>query len=437
MRKILILACLLAVTVTVAGQQCQDMACRTAERVLGKDAVLVYVQTASATTRGKGGEPQMYVYNGYDGKGFAIVSADDDATLLAYSAENSFDAEDIPPACREWMEGYRHKVMAEASDAVSPMLTSRWGQGFPFNMKCPNDRRNGYEGRQCLTGCTSTAIAQVMYYYRYPERPMGSVFYYDGKQSVWREMDFDSQPAFDWKNMADVYGSTPVIEQCNAVAQLLNCITLSSKVDFGSDVTLANTKNAVARMADYMGYSKGIVHYERKDYSDEEWVGIILKELKEGRPVIYSGRNTSMGHAFVCDGYDGKGLFHINWGWYGKSDGYFSLSALNPEEQGEGGSGEGYNASQSIECGISPTNVTGIGCNTVSKPVVRVTWGTDGLWHVTADTQIRRIEIFSVEGMMLYSVEPYSPDVTIPSHSEKYSIMRILTDNYLVTRKHK
>ena len=34
------------------------------------------------------------------------------------------------------------------------------------------------------------------------------------------------------------------------------------------------------------------------------------------------------GHAFVCDGYDGKGYYHINWGWGGDSDAYFLLLVL-------------------------------------------------------------------------------------------------------------
>ena len=41
-------------------------------------------------------------------------------------------------------------------------------------------------------------------------------------------------------------------------------------------------------------------------------------------------RSSSVGHEFVCDGYDGNGYFHFNWGWGGMSDGYFLLDALNP-----------------------------------------------------------------------------------------------------------
>ena len=36
------------------------------------------------------------------------------------------------------------------------------------------------------------------------------------------------------------------------------------------------------------------------------------------------------GHAFVFDGYDAEGLVHVNWGWYGRNDGYYAVDLLNP-----------------------------------------------------------------------------------------------------------
>ena len=37
---------------------------------------------------------------------------------------------------------------------------------------------------------------------------------------------------------------------------------------------------------------------------------------------------------FVRDGYDGNGLYHINWGWSGMSDGFFALPSLKPGQVG-------------------------------------------------------------------------------------------------------
>jgi len=56
-------------------------------------------------------------------------------------------------------------------------------------------------------------------------------------------------------------------------------------------------------------------------------------------PVFYSGQAEDGGHQFIVDGYDGNGLFHMNWGWGGMHDGeFFVLLLTDPFGQGIGGS---------------------------------------------------------------------------------------------------
>ena len=71
----------------------------------------------------------------------------------------------------------------------------------------------------------------------------------------------------------------------------------------------------------------------------DEWEEVIYGELAAGRPMVYCGASDEGGHCFVCDGYDGNGLFHINWGWSGHDDGYFALAVLNPYNNTSAGSG--------------------------------------------------------------------------------------------------
>ena len=46
-------------------------------------------------------------------------------------------------------------------------------------------------------------------------------------------------------------------------------------------------------------------------------------DLNKLRPLYYSANDGQGGHAFILDGYDEDGKFHINWGWGGSYDGYF------------------------------------------------------------------------------------------------------------------
>lgn len=100
-----------------------------------------------------------------------------------------------------------------------------------------------------------------------------------------------------------------------------------------------------------------IQHLFRNNYSNEAWESLIYRELAERRPVLYAGTSSGGAHAFVCDGYDGNGLFHINWGWGGMCNGYFKLSVLNPNDNsgmGASSSKDGYSMNQDVLIGIQP-----------------------------------------------------------------------------------
>jgi hypothetical protein len=57
----------------------------------------------------------------------------------------------------------------------------------------------------------------------------------------------------------------------------------------------------------------------------------IIEELKLAHPVIMCGSGNGECHCFVCDGYrSSDDMFHFNWGFDGDGDGWFKLTALNP-----------------------------------------------------------------------------------------------------------
>ena len=70
--------------------------------------------------------------------------------------------------------------------------------------------------------------------------------------------------------------------------------------------------------------------FTRHAYSDERWSNLILNELKQGRPIIYSLGLLS--HAANVDGFDGVNAFHLNYGWGGESNGYYTLDKMRKGE---------------------------------------------------------------------------------------------------------
>jgi len=320
-------------------------------------------------TRGANAESGYAPYHiiNYSGNaGYVVIAGDDRArTVLAYSDSGNLDPETLPAACKEWLGMYARQIeslpssssMIESgglnysTQAVEPMLKSRWGQNAPYNLDCPIDKSSGL---RCVTGCVATATAQIMYFYKFPQSPSGSIIYQDNKQETTRTLDFSTIGKFEWDKMTDSYNESIPEESRQAVASLMKAVGYATQMQYSSDVSLTNHRSAGTALMNYFGYDTNMHLYERHLITDQKWVDLLTTELQEGRPVLYDGKNGQMGHTFICDGYDGNGMFHFNWGWDGLSDGYYSLSALNPSKQSTGGSDQGYTNGQSMTCRIAP-----------------------------------------------------------------------------------
>ncbi len=297
-------------------------------------------------------EPAVYVFNGEDG--FVLVSAEDDArAILGYSDHGRFDATDMPKNMQFWLQMYADELASKPTSSlkgrvqrrtaaqtqatyptISPILGEvEWGQDEPYNNLCPmvgNERS--------VTGCVATAISQIMYVHKYPTKGTGSKTYTTESHGLRLNVNFGAT-TYDWGNMLPYYKNNYNSTQANAVATLMYHVGVAADMDYDPDGSGAISSAALAAITEYFGYNKSI-HVLPKDFMKEETVlQTVASDLQEGRPVYISGSTVNQeGHAFVCDGMQSDGYLHINWGWNGSGNGYFALSALDPENQGTGGS---------------------------------------------------------------------------------------------------
>jgi hypothetical protein len=362
------------------------------------------------------GDNCFYVYNRGNSDGFIIVSADDVAApVLGYSDSGSFNSASLPQNVSWWLGEYARQIdyaishnlqqypTISASDAdtlavsVNPLLGNiRWDQGHPYNDMCPV-----LSGTHCATGCVATAMAQIMYYHKWPIMGNGSYSYTTLTNHFKLSANFGST-VYHWSAMTPSYSSNSdsKADACTAVATLMLHCGISVKMDYDAS-SGAFGEDIAPAFANYFNYDKGIAHYYHKYYSDSTWNGIIRNELYNSRPVLYCGVTSSNeGHAFVCDGCDaGDGYFHINWGWSGYYNGNFLLNALDPEGQGTGGaaSGNGFDYYQEIVVGIQkPTNSSSSVINIIADSISyldrhisrdqSVTLGLNGIWNASIDT---------------------------------------------------
>ena len=291
--------------------------------------------------------PAVFVFNSTEEE-FVLVSAEDDArVVLGYSDEGTFDANNIPENMQFWLQMYadeidkakgdeaiRREAVEDTYPTISPILgNTTWGQGEPFNNMCPT-----VNGEKTVTGCVATALSQIMYAHKYPTKGTGSRSYTTETRELQLSANFGAT-TYDWDNMLPYYNTRYNILEANAVATLMYHVGVAVDMDYDVEGSGAVSSVALAAITEHFGYDNAI-QVSPKDFMKEEAVlQTIATDLQAGRPVYISGTTVNNeGHAFVCDGMKSDGYLHINWGWNGNANGYFALSALDPENQGTGGS---------------------------------------------------------------------------------------------------
>ncbi len=392
------------------------------------------------TLRTFNGNPSAYIFADRNAGGYLVVSADDCAApLLGYSESGSFDSESLPPQFEYWLGEYSRQIEyaslaglpAYAASSVyggddrkivAPLMSTRWNQDAPYNLLVPSKDSRNYP-----TGCVATAMAQVMKYWNYPERGTGSgsITLPSGAQG---ESSMNFRIAFDWENMLDIYKSGDYDDtQAKAVATLMKACGYSTKMNYSMGGSGTLSRFAAQALVNNFSYNPDIEYCERDYYSAAEWEGILYAEMAAGRPVLYGGVSSSVGHEFVCDGYAGDGYFHFNWGWGGMSDGYFLLAALDPGSVGIGGGtgSDGFNYAQDIVIGIQPgasysytPRLTQLGSLSVSLAGKDVSMSLDyngrtGIW---ANTDIRPLSVNFGVNIKNYD-SSYAKSITIVSQT--------------------
>lgn len=287
----------------------------------------------------------FYIMNDLEDNAFVIVSADERAwPILGYSTQGTFDEGNQPDAFKAWMEERGKEIafikannlqanektidewnqlksatIASQTSGVEPLLKTTWDQGCYYNEQCPADAV-GYCGH-VPTGCVATAMAQIMKYWNYPENGVGSSFL-DSKYGQ-QFADFGAS-TYNWQQMPNSLTSSN-----NEIAKLMFHCGVATSVWYCTGGSSIYTGNVPGALVKNFSYSPNVRYISRGTTNSVDWTTMLRRELDSKRPVIYTGYST-VGHAFVCDGYQNDNYFHFNWGWGGSKDGYFYVENLTP-----------------------------------------------------------------------------------------------------------
>ena len=339
-----------------------------------------------------------YVFNADAARGWVIVSADASLAtpILAFGTEGRLVPDHAAEPMRAMLPNFanassllprddasalpasrkspRRSVSAQRP-SIAPMINTTWGQTTGgYNLLCPT-----VSGVTAPAGCVAVAMAKIMYQHQSPTQlpyaiPQKSLKGTGNWSS--RTFTFPACPEgtpIDWANILPAYAYTnsandiipyqTTTEQQQAIANLLLYCGQAVDMQYGPTGAGASPYDIPEAMA-YFGYpsacclSKKLFNVTETAAGTAYWEDFVHWELSQGRSVIYGGTTTSsdgtdVGHAFVIDGYDaGTGFFHVHWGWFGISNGYFNLSLLNPT--GRSGDKRQYTKAQTVIMGLAP-----------------------------------------------------------------------------------
>ncbi|MDN5330579.1 MAG: hypothetical protein PWP35_2366 [Bacteroidales bacterium] len=302
--------------------------------------------------------------------GFVLVSGHKGIIpVAAYSFTSWYDESKMPPAAELWIQHYRkevadafrsgsfwgektkiqwdellnmHQVKRFSGKAVEPLTYGNWNQDWPYNELCPADP-SGPHGH-CYAGCVPTAMGLIMYYYRWPDTGVG---YYSYTQSPYGLLEADfGNTHYAWDEMTN-----EISDSDTAIARLLFHIGVSCDLVYGPNGSGMYNHKAAYAFRTFFKYAPE-TQYVFRDSTNMNWDSLLVAHLDRKMPLYYAGWSVPNvnGHAFVCDGYQGTGYYHFNFGWGGSYNGYYYTQNLTP-------GGNNFNLAQEVIINCHPDTI--------------------------------------------------------------------------------
>ena len=221
---------------------------------------------------------------------------------------------------------------AVAGFAQTPLLTSHWTQSYPYNQLCPRDPSNDYS--YSAAGCPAIAMGQIINYLHTTQGTRFDdnddyVHNYAGRNYVidedWETLQFPSFPQLN--EMLDsvdaIFLRGEELPDFLAAAVVFACGTACRQVytSQGSGTFAVNQA--------YEAYRRfGFTDCQLFTDTSETMYATLISNLQAGYPAHLAVENPegTVGHNVVVDAYrESDGKFHMNFGYGGSQDGWFSI----------------------------------------------------------------------------------------------------------------
>ena len=299
------------------------------------------------------GQTCFYVF-GVQPKGFVIVAADDRAKpILGYSTESNFTPQ-LPDGLMTFFDNYKAgfsqmfanneertgqavadwtslektgKLTAKRESVVGPLLSSIWNQTDLYNNMAPYDPNSVYS-QHCKSGCVANTMSQIMRYWEWPRHGQGGHGYnangYYGNYG-WQEANYEDA-TYRFELMPDFLDFASPQDEVDATALLEYHAGVSVDMMYGANASGAYSEDVGHACQEHFRYSDDLEH--RYEYYSYYWEEDLMENLDAGMPLYYASQGEDGGHAYVLDGYDDFYMFHLNWGWAGFDNGWYTIDGF-------------------------------------------------------------------------------------------------------------
>ena len=295
--------------------------------VVGRGVELTMVRQSDA----------YFIFNVNDGGGWVIAAADDCMdSILAFSDDGQFYVGDIQEnverqlalydrlLCGARLSSSTEPATEDDRPSIEPMIKTKWGQYAPFNTLLPTyTPKDGGAPRNSAAGCTTIAMAQLMYYYKWPKYIDHEINSYDYGETL-------PPTAINWDVIKEEYVADDSTDSAKEVSKLIKYICWAVECLFqGAHGTGGNPDDMLYALSAHMNYSSQVAdtYWLQETTSKDSMLDKrIYEELSCQHPVLMAIGMKHVGmHEIVIDGYQRGGFFHFNCGWYGRCDGYYRL----------------------------------------------------------------------------------------------------------------
>ncbi len=290
-------------------------------------------------------------------------------------------------------------------------LESNWTQNAPYNNMCPMDPVNVVRS---LAGCPAVAMAMIVNYHKTTNNTYfddNDDYYhnYSGRQ-YWIDDDYLTIefPSFPELNN---YLDTINYNYQNSIPE-----TNQDKSALVFACAIACTQVFTSSASGTFGVSQAYSAYQNFNFNtidilydgDTTIYSRLIQNIIDSLPAHLALVDSawSMGHNVVVDGYDSNGFFHINFGWGGSNNGWYTLPDGIPYS---------LTVIEGLIIDIIPQNSTNI--NIIDNKKITTIYPNPTIGKITIQAEnIIGVEVMDITGKTIikHSRENGNPEKWIP-----------------------